>query len=248
MILLLRGLCACASHSLRSVPAAGPPVGDCRPLRGRGITSPVEALPPAVLEASEPPSEEPLLARLRAGDETAYEEVVRRHAGLLLQVARRLLGNDEDAQDAVQECLLSAFRSIESFQGQARLSTWLHRIVVNASLMRLRKRRRTHEVSIEALLPRYREDGHAVEPPAPWRADVAGLEAAEIREKVRQCIDQLPEAYRAVILLRDIEGLDTEETARLLDATRTAVKVRLHRARQALRALLNPYFAEVAAG
>jgi len=191
---------------------------------------------------------EPIVERLRAGEESAFEEVVRLHGGRLLEVARRLLDNEEDARDAVQECFASAFRNIGGFQGEARLSTWLHRIVVNASLARLRRRRRHPEVSIETLLPRYLEDGHAVEPPLPWRSEPDRLVAAELWEKVRESIGKLPEAYRTVIVLRDIEGLDTEETARLLDATRTAVKVRLHRARQALRALLDPYFSEAVAG
>ena len=101
-----------------------------------------------------------LRERLLAGEEGAYEELVRRYGGRMLAVARRFLPVEEDARDAVQDAFLSAFRSIDRFEGHAQLSTWLHRIVVNASLMKLRTRRRHPEQSIEELLPGYLEDGH----------------------------------------------------------------------------------------
>jgi len=99
-------------------------------------------------------TESDLVARLRAGDEAAYAELVRTQGGRMFAVARRLLRSDDDAADAVQEAFVSAFRAIASFEGGARLSTWLHRIVVNAALMKLRTRARRPEVSIEELLPR----------------------------------------------------------------------------------------------
>jgi RNA polymerase sigma-70 factor (ECF subfamily) len=187
--------------------------------------------------------EEALLARLRAGDEAAFAELVRANTGRLLALARRMLRSEEDARDAVQEAFLQAFKGIDRFQGGARLSTWLHRIAVNASLMKLRSRSRRPEQPIEELLPRFYEDGHRVEPGPPWRQDGPDpVEERETRVQVREAIDRLPEIYRNVLLLRDIEGLDTEETARLLDVKVDTVKVRLHRARQALRSLLAPQF------
>jgi RNA polymerase sigma-70 factor (ECF subfamily) len=184
-----------------------------------------------------------LLARLRAGDEEAFAECVRDHLGQLLVVARRILDNEEDARDAVQEAFLSAFKEIARFEGRSRLSTWLHRITVNAALIRRRARQRHPERSIEDLLPHFTEGEHQIDPPVPWRetSDQA-LQGEESRQLVRSCIDQLPETYRTVLLLRDIEGLDTEETARMLATSVGVVKTRLHRARQALRALLDPYF------
>ena len=183
--------------------------------------------------------EAPLVDRLRRGEDAAYEEIVRRFGGRLLATARRMLGNDDDAEDAVQEALLSAFRHIGQFAGQSRLSTWLHRIVVNVALMRLRSRRARPERSIEELLPRFMEDGH-------WADRVADdaeavdtlLERRESCALVRRCIAELPERYRTVVTLRDIEELDTDETAHLLGITPNAVKIRLHRARQALRTLI----------
>lgn len=186
-----------------------------------------------------------LLAALRRGDDAAYETLVRRYSGRLLTVARRFLRNEEDARDAVQDAFLSAFRSIDGFEGTARLSTWLHRIVVNAALMKLRTRRRRPETSIEDLLPSFLEDGHMARPASRWsqRGDVA-LERDQERARVREAIAALPEGYRTVLLLRDIEELDTEETARLMDLSVAAVKTRLHRARQALRGLLDAGLAE----
>ena len=181
-----------------------------------------------------------LIAALRAGDEAAFERLIREHGGRMLSVAQRYMGNCEDAHDAVQEAFISAFRSIDRFEASSLLSTWLHRIVVNACLMKLRTRRRRPEESIEELLPVFLEDGHHASMPSEWneRCDDA-YERGETRAIVRQCIDQLPEGYRTVLLLRDIEEVDTKETARMLGMTEGGAKVRLHRARQALRTLLD---------
>jgi RNA polymerase sigma-70 factor (ECF subfamily) len=184
-----------------------------------------------------------LLTRLRAGEPAAFEQLVRSETGRLLAVTRRILLSEEDARDAVQDAFLFAFRSLDRFQGTARLSTWLHRIAVNAALMRLRTRKRKREDPLDPLLPTFLEDGHHAERFASW-AEPADkiLERTENRAVVRRMIGQLPDAYRTVLLLRDIEGLDTEETAKLLETTPNAVKIRLHRARQALRTLLAPHF------
>jgi RNA polymerase sigma-70 factor (ECF subfamily) len=188
------------------------------------------------------PDESLLLERLRSGDSAAYEELVRAETGKMLGVARRILPTEDDARDAVQDAFMFAFRSLDRFHGQARLSTWLHRIVVNASLMRLRTKRRKREEPLDPLLPVYLDDGHHAERFAIWDDPAASIEQAETKALVRQLIAQLPDSYRTVLLLRDIEGLDTEETAKLLETTPNAVKVRLHRARQALRTLLAPHF------
>lgn len=183
-----------------------------------------------------------LVCRLRAGDGAAFESLVRTHGPRLLSVARRFLRNEQDAQDALQDAFLSAFRCIDDFQGGARLSTWLHRIVVNAALMKLRSRKGETEEPIDDLLPQFIEDGHHLRRPAEWQASADVLvEKREVRDQVRACIDRLPESYRTVLLLRDIEELDTSETGRLLGIDEGAVKTRLHRARQALRGLLEPH-------
>jgi RNA polymerase sigma-70 factor (ECF subfamily) len=188
------------------------------------------------------------VAGLRAGDDLAYEQLVRVFGGRMLAVARRIVRNEEDARDAVQTAYLSAFRAIASFEGGCRLSTWLHRIVVNAALMKLRRDRRRPEESIEDLLPRFQEDGHHVEQFSPGElpADVQ-LERAEMRAITRACIAELPEAYRTVLLMRDIEDLPTSEVAEVLGITANAAKIRLHRARQALTTLLRARVAAIPA-
>jgi RNA polymerase sigma factor, sigma-70 family len=183
-----------------------------------------------------------LVARLQSGSPEAFETLVQTYGGTLLRTARRLLRSEEDARDALQDAFVSVFQSIGGFESHAKLSTWLHRIVVNRALMKLRSQRRHPEEDLEQYLPRFLEDGHAAEPAAPWAegADVL-IEREEVRSLVRQNIDRLPETFRTVLLLRDLEELSTEETAGALGISANAVKIRLHRARQALRTLLDPH-------
>jgi RNA polymerase sigma-70 factor (ECF subfamily) len=185
-------------------------------------------------------SDATLVARLQAGDPQAYEQLVRTHGGRLLSVARRFLGNNEDAEDAVQEAFIKAFKAIDTFEARAQLHTWLHRIVVNTALMKLRSQRRRPEESIDDLLPTFSADGHQTTESRDWSDAI--LERKETAGLVRQAIAKLPEQYRVVLTLRDIEERDTAETAAALGTTTTVVKVRLHRARQALRTLLDREF------
>lgn len=182
------------------------------------------------------PAEVDLVLRLKAGDEDAYASVVRTVGGRLLAVARRFLHDEDLARDAVQDAFLSAFRAIHAFDGDALLATWLHRIVVNAALMKLRTRRRKPEQSIEPLLPAFAEDGHhASRPVVAWTASAEeSLLRGETRAQVRAAIAGLPDSYRTVLLLRDIEERSTREAADLLGISENALKLRLHRARQAL--------------
>lgn len=192
-----------------------------------------------------PVQEAELLKALREGREEAFETLVRVHSGRMLSVCRRILRNDEEAKDAVQEAFVSAFRGLSSFEGTSLLGTWLHRIAVNASLMRLRSKKRRPEESIDELLPTFRDDGHARIEPRDWSPSALQLvESRETREFVRACIDRLPEMYRVVLLLRDIEEMDTSEAAEVLGVSEGVVKVRLHRARHALRRLLGERFEE----
>jgi RNA polymerase sigma-70 factor (ECF subfamily) len=184
-------------------------------------------------------SQDPLVARLKAGDADAFEEVVRRHGGRMLAVARRFVRDEDAARDVVQDACLSAFRGIRRFDGHAQLSTWLHRIVVNAALMRIRSRQRRPEQSIDPLLPTFQEDGHHAEPVVSWaESGDRLLERAETKALVRGAMADLPESYRLVLMMRDIEDLSTRETADALGITENAAKLRLHRARQALATLI----------
>ena len=188
-------------------------------------------------------NETQVLDGLRGGQDWAYELVLRRYGSRMLATARRLLRTDEDARDAVQEAMLSAFRAVGQFAGDAQIGTWLHRIVVNAALMRLRSRKRKPEASIEELLPGYLSDGH--------RAASAGdelfpdevLEKQQLLSLLRECAAELPEVYRQVYLLRDVEEMPSEDVAALMGLTPNAVKIRLHRGRQALITLVQRRYA-----
>jgi RNA polymerase sigma-70 factor (ECF subfamily) len=191
-----------------------------------------------------------LIERLRTGDDSAFEELVDHHAAPLLAVTRRILRDEEEARDAVQETFVAAFRGINAFQSESSLGTWLHRIAVNCALMKLRvrERRLAHVRSIEnaqdvdALLPHFQADGHQDHSSVSWSESAEEiLQREQSCALVRQCIDQLPESYRVVLVLRDIEQLPADVVAEQLQITRDNLKVKLHRARQALRTLLDPH-------
>ena len=185
-----------------------------------------------------------LVRRLKANEPNAFETVVRVHGPRMLAVAARFLPCEQDRDDAVQDAFISAFKAISKFDGDSKLATWLHRITVNCCLMKLRTRSRRPEAAIEELLPCFDETGHHVGGVRAWEGNsLEQLMTDETCAQVRQCIDQLPDSYRVVLLMRDIDGLDTEQTAKMLKCTQANVKTRLHRARQALRTLLAPTFA-----
>jgi RNA polymerase sigma-70 factor (ECF subfamily) len=185
---------------------------------------------------AEPPD---LLPGLRSRRGPSYEELVRRYRGRMLGVARRMVRDSEDARDCVQEAFFLAFKNIHSFEGRSSIWTWLRSIVVNVSLMRLRYRRRRPEISIEDVLPKLDRFDRSIEMRDWHHADGEALPAREdARHTVRRAIESLPDTYRDVLRLRDIGELDTEETAEILKISRGAVKVRSHRARAALKKLI----------
>ncbi|MBX9787821.1 MAG: sigma-70 family RNA polymerase sigma factor [Pirellulales bacterium] len=184
-----------------------------------------------------------LLQRLRSGDDAAFAELVQTRGPRLLVVLQRYLPQDQDCQDALQEAFISAFKALARFQGDSSLGTWLHRIAVNCAMMRIRSQKRSRERPIEDYLPKFLADGHRQNPGAAWAITYdTAVADNETRELVRQSIDALPESYRLILLLRDIEERTTEETAELLELSVANVKTRLHRARQALRELLDQHF------
>jgi RNA polymerase sigma-70 factor (ECF subfamily) len=182
------------------------------------------------------PREEVLVEGLLRGDERAFEILVSKFSGSMFAVARRYLSHEPDAQDVVQESLLAAHKGISTFAGRAPLGAWLRGIVVKRALTRLRVRKRSRETHLDDLLPNI--DASVASPQSREElADIA-LERSQLHEMVRDQIDRLPDTHRTVLTLRDIEELSTREAARRLGVTETCLKVRLHRARKALRALL----------
>lgn len=188
--------------------------------------------------ASHTSGEAELLAALRRGDEAAFATLVATHGGRMLAVARRIAPSE--AEDVVQEAFLSAFKAIGGFDGRSLLGTWLHRITVNAALSRERKRRSAPAESIEHFLPQF-EDGHHREQPRAWHGVTnEGERRVEDREVLVRALAQLPPEYREVVLLRDVEGLESKAVAERLGISDALVRQRLHRARQALVKLIDP--------
>jgi RNA polymerase sigma-70 factor (ECF subfamily) len=173
-------------------------------------------------------------------DAARFEAEVTQHASRLLATLRRLLGANDDAQDCFQDAMLSAWRARESFAGDASVYTWLYRICVNAAFKCLKRRSTRDEIDVEAALPVFHEQGWFLEPVAPWEEQAeARLEREESCAQVRACIERLPVDYRAALLLKDIEERSCAEVAELLGISVPNAKIRIHRARQALRALLD---------
>jgi RNA polymerase sigma-70 factor (ECF subfamily) len=186
-------------------------------------------------------ADQELLARIQSGDTSACTECIERHAPGVYRLALRLVRDEAEAEDVMQETFLSAFKGIQKFEGRSALGTWLYRIAYNAALMRLRR----HEpptVSVDdpvllangSELPRQLFDWCCL----PERE----FETDEAQSELEQAVRALPEKLRAVFVLRELEGLSTEETAEALDLTPEAVKTRLHRARLWLRERLSDYF------
>lgn len=179
------------------------------------------------------------LAELRSGSEKAFERVVRENAAWTYALARRIAGCDELARDCVQEAFTSAYTKIASFEGRSSLKTWLHRIVVNHALMKIRQLQRRPEESFDALLLKFDDDSFVIGPSRiPEKTAEEMLADKQTSQFVRESIDKLPENYRTILLLRDIEGFSTSEAAQMLDIHAGAIRTCLHRARAALRTLL----------
>jgi RNA polymerase sigma-70 factor, ECF subfamily len=183
-----------------------------------------------------------LVHAAKDGDVTAFEQLVKRYDRKLLRIAQGVTHNAEDAQDAVQEALFKAFQNLGSFREESQFSTWLFRITVNQSLMKLRKQRAIREVSLDEDLQDV--DMLPIEV-IDWAPNPEQLYwASELRDILIGALEELPPAVRMVFVLRDIEGLSTDETAEVLNLSQTAVKARLWRARLQLRERLNKYFGQ----
>lgn len=187
-------------------------------------------------------TDEELVELAQAGEYAAYEEIVRRFQDKAFRLAFSLMKNETDAQDVVQEAFLNMYRKLDTFQGQSAFGSWMYRVVVNAALMRLRKKKRRSEVPVSDEEGEFREDDYYVASVPEWRvrADEAA-ENRELRQKIIEAVDELPPKYQTVFLLKEVEGLQLKEIAVVLDLSVGGVKSRLHRARLHLRATLEPY-------
>ena len=181
-----------------------------------------------------------LVERLRAGDEAALEVLMERYAARVYRLAYGITRNEADTEEVVQDVFLTLFRKIDRFEGRAALGSWIYRVTTNTALMKRRGKRAEVEVSLEDSLPRFLPDGHRAGDRTSLLADWSNtpeeeLLSQETRTVLGRAIDDLPEHYRAVLVLRDVEGLSNEEAAEALGESVASVKSRLHRSRMALR-------------
>jgi RNA polymerase sigma-70 factor, ECF subfamily len=182
-----------------------------------------------------------LVARAKAGDTPAFEQLVRQYDRQIYRTALHITQNREDAEDITQDVFFKAFQKLEQFQGNSKFSTWLVRIAVNESLMRLRRRKTSKTVSMDQDVET--EEGAIPRDFAEWRPNPEQIfSQSELGDILRKTIAGLPPGFRTVFTLRDIENLSTEETAEALGLSVPAVKSRLLRARLQLRERLSRYF------
>lgn len=187
-----------------------------------------------------PQEDSALLARLCQGDATALEPLMDRHVGRLYRVAHGITRNPADAEEVVQDTFVTLVRQLDAFEGRSSVGTWLYRVAINKALIRGRGKRATAEVALRDSLPTFREDGYREGDRAFLLADWSesledALVSAGSRAVLERALDTLPDGYRAIVLLRDVEGLSNEEAAGVLGESVGSVKSRLHRARMALR-------------
>ena len=189
-------------------------------------------------------TDEALVARARDKDFAAFEELVDRYEDKIFRLAFRFVRNETEAKEIVQDTFLLVWRKLDTFKGDAQFGSWLYRVATNTALMRLRAQRRHPEVSTEELPIDYLDNyGQLPAAGENWakRPDDE-LQSDELRRRIQKAVDELPEIYRTVFLIRDVEGLSTEETAEVLEISIPTVKTRLHRARLALRDAITRYF------
>jgi len=184
-----------------------------------------------------------LVHATKNGDVAAFEQLVRRYDRKLLRIAQSITHNREDSQDAVQEAFLKAYQNLSAFREDSKFSTWLFRITVNQSLMKLRRQRTTREASLDE---DFQADGDVLpKEVTDWAPNPEQLYwASELRDILIKCLEELSPILRTVFVLRDIEGLTIDQTVEVLNVTETAVKARLLRARLQLRESLNKYFSK----
>jgi len=181
-----------------------------------------------------------LVERLRQGDAAALEALMARYASRAYRLAYGITRNSADAEEVVQDAFFTLYEKVHTFEGRSALMSWFHRVVTNAALMKRRGKRQDLEMSLDSQIPQFRSDGSRAGDTSVLTADwsenpEAELLSRETRAIMEVAIDALPDQYRAVFLLRDVEGLSNEEVAEIVGESVAAVKSRLHRARMALR-------------
>ena len=186
-------------------------------------------------------TDEELIQKFRRGCLASFEELIRRYETKAHNLAMRLTRNAEDAEEVLQDVFITVYRKIESFEGKSKFSSWLYRITVNAAFMKLRKRKQDQSVPLEDLMP-HLQNKVLVEKNSYFMQSDSMAMNNEIREALEGAVSKLPDDYRAVFVLRDIDGLSNKEVGDILNLSIPAVKSRLHRSRIMLRKRLRRFF------
>jgi RNA polymerase sigma-70 factor, ECF subfamily len=194
----------------------------------------------------QPNDDQELIARAQSGEMAAFEALVEHHRDRVYGLALRMTRSEADAAEITQETFLSAYQHLGNFRGEAAFGSWVHRIAANHALMRLRHSKVVQSAESSLAQPEFNERGsHADYPESDWsrRADEKALDA-ELGKAIEEATSRLPEGYREVFLLKDVEGLSYEEIAEIIGDSVPAVKSRLHRARLALREAIDRFYNE----
>jgi RNA polymerase sigma-70 factor (ECF subfamily) len=213
------------------------------------IAATASPMPPRACSVAQRPAARPrkakddeaqLIERLKAGDEQALESIYALYSSKLYSVAHRILGDAADAREAVQDVFWTAYRKAKSFQGNARFSTWLYRLTVNAALGKIRRGRKFTGSQYEEFLPQFEKDGHHKNRPViDWTDTLEeGYAKRQTRTIIAQALEELKPLDKSIVVLSDLEGISDKEIAIITNLTVSAVKTRLHRARLVLRGKL----------
>lgn len=182
-----------------------------------------------------------VVEQFKTGDVSAFEEIVARYETRVMNMALRLTRSQEDAEEVLQDVFITIYRKIDGFRGQSAFSSWLYRVVANTAFMKLRKRKQNQSVPMEDLAPAIKQ--HCMERDALNGNSSHNVAVSHELQDVLQCaVNKLPEQYRAVFILRDVDGLSNQETGEILNLSIPAVKSRLHRSRIMLRKKLKRYY------
>jgi RNA polymerase sigma-70 factor (ECF subfamily) len=219
-------------------------VANCSPF----VTEQLWGASAVACDGREEDGEHGLLERLRAGKADALDALMTRYGARIYRLARGITRNDADAEEVVQDVFFTLVRKHDTFEGRAALGSWIYRIATNLALNKRRGKRFTMEMPLEDCLPKFKDDGHRDGDTSFLLADWSQspeheVLSAESRRVINEMLDRLPDHYRAILILRDVEERSNEEVAEILGETIAAVKSKLHRARMALREQLTRHLA-----
>lgn len=183
-----------------------------------------------------------LIKEFRRGNQESFEELIQRYATKAYSLATRFVHSREDAEEVLQDVFVTVYRKIGGFKGQSSFSSWLYRVTVNSALMKLRKRKQSRAVSIEDVMPQVRD--FIISKSAELNEGESNSSRNEVLKALEEAIQKLPDDYRPVFVLRDVDGLTSREVGKILNLSIPAVKSRLHRSRLMLRRRLKSLFEE----